>query len=261
MLVRTDYVETQKQLTVASDGHGWITHIRSALARGLPEFTPTVLPHDGTMIICGSGPSLPQSIEAIRTQQAARRPICAVKGTHDFLVAQGIEPTLFVSVEPRDRCDQVRLHTAKTLYYLASRVHPAVFDQLADRNVVLFHTYGNDHEVPELAGKILVGGGTTSGLRAVTLGYLMGFAKFVLYGFDSCLADDGKTKRFTGEQAGTVIDRWVNGRRFLCNGAMAMQADEFQNYYSLFPDIAFDVPGNGLIAAILAERTRLGKRT
>ena len=259
MLVRTDYQETQKHLAVASDGHGWVSHIRAALARDLPEFIPTTLPHDGTFVVCGSGPSLPESLEAIRAQQAKRRPICAIKGTHDYLVEQGIEPSLFVSVEPRDRSQQVRLQTTRTLYYLASRVHPAVFDQLEDRNIIVFHTYGTDNDLPELAGRLLVGGGTTSGLRAITLGYLMGFAKFVLYGFDSCLATDGQTKRFSGEQAGTVLDRWVNGERFLCNGAMAMQADEFQQIYNVFPDITFEIPGNGLLAAIVKERRRLGK--
>lgn len=256
--LRCDYRQTEASLPPPLDPR---ENILSALARGLPEFQPAFFPHDGTMVVCGSGPSLPSFLEELKGEREKRRPIVAVKGAHDLLCEHGIEPNVFISCEARPRLENIRRKNPNTLYLLSARCAPEVFDWLSDCNVMVFHTFApQEGEMPELAGKQLVGGGTTSGLRAVTVGYLMGFAKFVLYGFDSCLAPD-RRKRFDSGQMRPeqTVTRILRGRRFLCNGAMAMQADEFQEYYNVLPGVTFEVKGDGLIAAIVAERRRLGK--
>ena len=103
-----------------------------------------------------------------------------------------------------------------------------------------------------------VGGGTTSGMRAINIGYLLGYRKFVLYGYDSCNRADG-IKRFTGEMTGPTMDVYVGpeGKKFTCNAAMAQQANEFQMIYSVMPDITVEAVGPGLIAAIIKERQSL----
>ena len=258
-LRKTDFRETERQIRAADDGDMWRGHIRSAIARGLPEFQPALFPHDGHMVLVASGPSLPRFVEDIRKERAQGRPICAVKGAHDFLCEQGIEPDMWVSVEPKARLENVQRKNDRTVYFLASRCNPHLFDWLDDRKVMLFHTYSDrESHIDELKGRQVIGGGTTSGLRACTLAYLMGFKKQILYGFDSCLADDGKTKRFTGEMAGHTVDRIVGGKRFLCNGALAMQADECQMYFQVLPGLEWDVKGDGLIAAIMEERRKRG---
>jgi hypothetical protein len=116
--------------------------------------------------------------------------------------------------------------------------------------------------MPEMSGVQMIGGGTTSGLRAVTLFYLLGFASFELYGFDSCIDLKTKKKRFDSGamKPEQLVDRIVYGRRFICNGAMAMQADEFQEYYKMLPDATFESHGGGLIAALIDHRKKLGLR-
>lgn len=254
---RTDYRETMASVKVADAS---LENIRAALSRDLPEFYPALAPHDGTFVVCASGPSLPQFLDEIRKERELRRPICAVNGAHDFLCENGIEPDYFLTVDPRAMPQNLKRINDHTVYLLSSRCHPSVYDALAGKKIVQFHSWQDGDSVPELAGKQVIGGGTTSGLRAITIGYLMGHAKFVCYGLDSCLAEDRKTKRFTGEQAGKVVDRIIGGRTFYCNVAMALQADEFQEYYGVFPDITIDVKGDGLIAAIIAERKKRGLR-
>jgi uncharacterized Rossmann fold enzyme len=258
--LQTDYRKTEASLPAPADG---TENIRSALRRNLPEFQPALFPHDGKIVVCGSGPSLPSFIEEIRAERANRRPIIAVKGAHDLLCENGIEPDAFVSCEAKPRLENVQRKNDHTAYFISSRCSPELFDWLKGKKVLMWHSYSDNgvDAMPELAGQQLIGGGTTSGLRAVTLGYLLGFSKFVLYGFDSCLALD-KRKRFNSGvmRPEQIVDRIVRGRRFLCNGAMSMQADEFQEYYKLFPDITFDVKGDGLIAALVSERRRLGRR-
>lgn len=253
----TNYLETEKQLTV-SGGSDVKPNVISALKRNLPEPRPALCSHDGTFVVVGSGPSLPDFVEEIRQERAMGRPICSVKGSHDFLCENGIEPDLFLSVEPRARTEQLKHANDHTTYLIASRCDPEMFDHLEGKKLLCWHSWSNNENWPELKGKLLIGGGTTSGLRAVTFGYVQGFRNFVLYGMDSSLAPDKMTKRFTGEKAGAVLDRIVGGRTFYCNGAMALQADEFQEYYKVMPDIHIEAKGDGLIAAIIAERKKMG---
>jgi hypothetical protein len=82
----------------------------------------------------------------------------------------------------------------------------------------------------------------------------------VLYGYDSCNRADG-IKRFTGEKTGPTLDVYVGDgpkkRKFICNAAMAQQANEFQMIYTVMPDIAVEAKGPGLIAAIIEERRKM----
>lgn len=259
-MIETNYIETEKSLRV-SGGDDVKPNVISALSRDLPEPAPALCSHDGKFVVVGSGPSLPKFLDDIKQERLKGRPICAVKGAHDFLCENGIEPDLFLSVEPRARTEQLRLANDHTTYLLASRCDPLMFDHLSGKRVIRWHSWSNNENWKELKGKLLIGGGTTSGLRAVTFGYVQGYRNFILYGMDSCLADDRKTKRFTGEEAGAVVDRIIDGRTFYCNGAMALQADEFQEYYKTMPDIHFDIKGDGLLAAIVAARKSRGLRT
>ncbi len=244
-----------------------VAAIKAASARGLPEFVPALVSHDGWMVIVGSGPSLPTFIDQIKEQRAKGRPICCVKGAHDFLCEHGVEPDLFVSVEPRDRRHNIRKKNSHTVYLLASRVAPEMFDYLADCKVMLWHSRGRYEELEALDEKQRqhsIGGGSTSGLRAICLGYAMGFRNFILVGFDSCLGPDGNKRfdsgKFEGVTCEVTVGTPLEGRRFVGNMAMIAQANEFQRAtYMILPDAHFDVWGDGLIAAIVNERKQQGK--
>lgn len=235
-------------------------NIRSALARNLPELAPAICAHDGTFVIVASGPSMPSFIEDIRKEYDLGRPICAVNGAYDFLVENGITPNFFLTVDPRPMPQNCTKPQQDTIYLLASRVNPEVFDRLTNHKVMLWHSWSQEPECNAWKGRFGIGGGTTSGLRSINIGYILGFRKFVMYGMDSCLAEDRDTKRFTGEIVGDgrVIDMIVGERTFYCNGALAQQANEFQKVYEGMPDASIESKGDGIIAAILAERRRLG---
>jgi uncharacterized Rossmann fold enzyme len=252
-------------------------HIHAALGRGLPELAPALCSHDGTFVVAGSGPSLPQFVDALREEFSRGRPVCAINHAHDFLIEQGMEPTFFLTLDPRPRAGHhLRFVCEKTIYLLASRVHPEMFDRLKDHKVMLWHSWAAQDEAEsiwESRKSFLLGGGTTSGMRAVTVGYVLGFRKFVLYGMDSCLAPDGMTKRFNGDKSGQTVNvqvgRYVgaeescdpNARWFTCNHAMAQQGNDFIHAYRDMPDVSFEVKGDGLLAAIVEEMKCMGLRT
>ena len=236
-------------------------NIRSALARKLPELAPAPTAHDGTFVCVASGWSMPSFVDEIRKHQESGRPIVSVKAAHDFLCENGIKPDLWINLDPRDRTDQIKHANDHTVYMVASRCPPITFDKLQGKKILLWHSWTDSEEQKAFpAGKLAIGGGTTSGMRAINIGYILGYRKFVLYGYDSCNRADG-IKRFTGEMTGPTLDVYVGDgpdrQKFVCNAAMAQQANEFQMVYTVMPDITVEAKGPGLIAAIINERKRL----
>jgi hypothetical protein len=238
-------------------------HIESAIARDLPELQPAICAHDGTMVIVGSGPSLATFADEIKAERDKGRPIWAVKGAHDWLMERDIAPDVFLSIEPRDRRNNIQHANDTTVYLLASRVCPEVFDHLSGKNVMVWHCASSDDENEVLMRhrKYGIGGMSTSGLRAVDVGVHQGYRNFVMYGMDSCNAPDGITKRIDGSLTGQQQDVIVGGRKFICNVAMAKQAADFQYLYARLPGIHIDVKGDGLLAAINAQRAKQGFAT
>lgn len=242
---------------------GITAHIEHSIGLGLPELSPAICSHDGNMVIVGSGPSLFEHVDEIRKEQESGRPICAIKGAHDYLISHDIYPELFLSIDPRDRRNNVQRESKDTVYLLASRVCPEMFSHLKGRNVMLWHAMCGDDENEMLSkhNKYMIGGMSTSGLRAVNVGVFMGYRNFTMYGMDSCNGSDGITKRIDGSLTGQRQDVVVAGRSFICNVAMAKQAYDFQYLYQILPGVHIDVKGDGLLAAINAERKRQGKWT
>lgn len=251
------------ELTVqaAGDPAELAENVRSALSRGLPELAPAPCVHDGTFVCVASGWSMPSFIDEIKEHRKAGRPIVSVKVAHDFLCENGVEPDLWINLDPRDRTKGIQRANDRTNYLVASRCPPVTFEHLKGKKITLWHSWTEGEEMKAMgAGKLAIGGGTTSGMRAINIGYVLGFRKFVLYGYDSCNRADG-IKRFTGEKTGPTLDVYVGDgpekRKFICNAAMAQQANEFQMIYTVMPDIAVEAKGPGLIAAIIEERRKM----
>lgn len=202
---------------------------------------------------------MPSFVDEIREHQRAGRPIVSVKAAHDFLCENGITPDLWVNLDPRDRTSGIQRANDHTVYLVASRCPPVTFEHLKNRKILLWHSWTDSPEIKAVgAGKLAIGGGTTSGMRAINIGYILGYRKFVLYGYDSCNRADG-IKRFTGEKTGPTLDVFIGAekRKFICNAAMAQQANEFQMIYTVMSDITVEAKGPGLIAAIIEERRKL----
>lgn len=238
-----------------------VENIRHSLTLSVPELQIATFKHDGTFVICGSGPSIEDHVEEIRADKEAGKPICAVKDCYDFLVSKGIIPDLYLSVEPRYK--PIKTPQKESAYLLASRCNPRMFEDLKDYRVVMWHSWSREDELAVLDGKPCIGGGTTSGLRAVNVGYCLGFRKFKMYGMDSSLGKRGE-KRINQDKLGnevkTIEVSLENGEVYITNMAMAAQANEAQSIYDSMPDVSVDVIGSGLIPAIWKLRKERGLR-
>lgn len=230
----------------------------AAIARGYPQVKQAQEAKTGAILLVASAPSVKGQLELIKKMKAAGSPIVAIKGAHDWLIENGVMPDYALAIDPQEHRIAFYKPQASVHYMIASQCHPAMFDNLDGYQVTIWHPYvkkGQDR--PKKA--MLIGGGTTSGLRAISLFYVLGYRQFELFGFDSC--NDGELLRVNGDglkDGDKLIEVKIdpNGETFDCNMSMALQAEHFQTYYDYLPDATFNGHGRGLIQAIIKKRNQ-----
>jgi len=253
-----------------------VRHMRYAFAQGYPTLQK-VQPHDGEAVLVGSGPSIADEVERIRALKEQGHMVCAIKGAHDFLIGHGIIPDMAVAVDPQEKIAELYRHAHYGVrYYMATQCHKAVFDALRGHKVVIWNVY--TRSVKEHWEKYFrkknspqrlhfVNGGSTSGLRSIGLAWVMGYRKLHLFGYDSCLkaGPDASLEelkaadlKIGGVKSRTedVIAINADDRRFYCDPAMALQANEFLPQLEHMWDMRLKAYGNGLIPWIV-ERAAL----
>lgn len=253
------------------DAEGRIEHILSSLKRDLKEFGPSDA-HDKEICVVGSGPSVKSQIKKIRALRKKGVMILAIKGAHDFLIQNNIIPDAAVAVDPQPhivRCFRKKLpkgELKRPAYLIASQCCPEVFDYLSDQNVILWHLLAPS-AAKTLKGKLMIGGGSTSGSRGIVLGWMMGFRTFHLFGFDSCLQGDGdnKLRKITGERWGgknengkieRILELVCEGKTYYADPAMAAQATEIQDVVKMLEGSRFKAYGKGLIQTIFKANAK-----
>lgn len=255
-------------------------HVRHCMGLGLKVFTPTETPHDLEAVLVGSGPSVKTQVNKLKSLRKKKNMVFfGIKGGHDFLLDNKIQPDFGVAVDPLEKIHKQNFlrKAEKCVYFIASQCHPTLFDTLVERgeNVVIWHLLTNslsdwakDTSSP-IYQHYMIPGGSTSGLRGIVLAYSMGFRKFHLFGYDSCL--QGKRRKVNGEEMyekegpdgkPNIMKLTVGGKQFLCDPAFASQANEFQDLMkSLWKaDDPYTIKpyGEGLIQQICRERYREG---
>ncbi len=233
-------------------------NIAASLERGLPEVLQSFPAREGHVAIVGSGPSVLTQLDKIRELRAAGVPIVAVRDSHDWLIENGIVPEFALSVDPLPAAAECFRNPRKDIqYFIASQAHPKMFDYLEGMNVGLWHCYMQKGQT--YPKRMLISGGSTSGLRAISLFYVLGWRDFLLFGLDCCLT--GNKLRLNGDSTKpndsvTPVSVEPEGEVFYCNTAMMQQAQQFQDYYDIMPDATFQAFGRGLIKAIIEKRSR-----
>lgn len=225
--------------------------------KGLP-WIDQAEPHDRTMILVGGGPSLRENMLSLRMEEGD---VFAMNGTHDYLVNAGITPHGMIILDSRpDNARFVSDPQDGTTYYVSAVCHEDVLSALEGHDVKL---WANTSEATEGVGSpITINGGSTVGLKAMCLGYALGYRKFSLYGYDSCYRlDDGHAYPQNLNDGETINETWVGGRKFFCAPWMAKQGSEFIHTVKTFQAAGCHITltGDGLIPEI--ARVMAGGKT
>lgn len=209
--------------------------------------------HDGVVAIVGGGPSL--SLEMI--ERLPKK--CLLLGLnaaatwlrdHRKPCAQMVldaRPEMVGMIEPR-----------AFSHIIASQCHPSVFDVSLGTPTV-YHP-----NVPGLAELLpkdtpLIGGGTTVGLQAMVVAYVLGYRKIHLIGMDSSYrGDEGHAYPQPLNDDDKRIEVIVAGKTFQAAPWMAQQAEEFQGVAASLANMGCEiiVHGDGLLPAVAHELAR-----
>jgi hypothetical protein len=160
---------------------------------GLPELHQPFAAHARPLVVLSGGPSVADTFRD-RPENAY---IATVNKSLKFAADNHIRSHFCGVMDPgAHMVDEVPVYSGVT-YFIASIVHPSVIRALVSKKnrITLWHARGKE-QLNELYGpRLSVGGGSTMGLRWVTLGYTLGFREFHLHGLDSSFRD-GKTHAY-----------------------------------------------------------------
>lgn len=238
-----------------ADDETLFQNMESAVARGYPQVLKQEPIKEGMITLVASGPSVSTQIDVIRKMSKTTL-VVAIKDAHDWLIDNGVIPDYALAIDPQEHRISFYKPNTGVEYMIASQCHKAMFDNLEGHKVTIWHPYVmKGQNRPK--NTMLIGGGTTSGLRAISLFYVLGWRQFALFGFDSCLDGDKLRVNGSGLKEGdqlTEIRIDQEGETFYCNAAMALQAEHFQTYYDYLPDAQYYGFGQGLIQAIIKKR-------
>ena len=222
-----------------------------------------VVPHEANDFECmilGGGPSLGDFEDEIKRNRADGVKLITLNGSYNWAIAHGLTPSAQIVVDARPFNARFTKPVVDGCRYLiASQCHPSVFEGLPPDRTFIWHTMAEqiqDILEKEYGVSWPVPGGSTVLLRAIPLLRMLGYRKFILYGCDSCLAEDGKHHAYEQPENENpyVFPVIVNpgGRIFRCAAFHASQANEFIDMVKLLGDeIELDVKGDGLLAYIL----------
>lgn len=238
-----------------------VENIRSAIARNIQQIKPHMLQNTPVMILAG-GPTLNQFEDEIRQKRDEGMKLITTNGTYNWCLERGIVPSAQIIVDAREfnkRFVETIHPTCK--YFLASQCHPAVFDAVPPEQTYIWHAAmyeGIADELDALYGPkdeawFPVPGGSTVMLRALPLLRMLGFHRFEIYGFDSCLMDgEHHAYRQDENEYERRVKVSIGGRVFECHAWMASQLQEFVDLMrKLADEVQLVVHGNGAIAHII----------
>ena len=241
-----------------------LEHMRLACERDLPWIEPVAKRHGRPLALVGGGPSLAETWGQVRFIKLNGGHVWALNGTHDYLIERALIPNAMVMLDSREENVQfVQNPRMDVTYYIAARCHPAVFDALEGYSVVLWHSFIDGAEDLKIIcdrPAVLVGGGSTVGLRAMYLAWVvLGYTRLALFGYDSSYRGDENHAYEQALNAGdTVMPVYANGEKFMATAWMGNQVQGFmEQARQMIPEgCEIKVFGDGLlphVAKLLSE--------
>jgi hypothetical protein len=246
-------------------------HCEIAMEAGFPILTggnPRII--DNPTVIVGTGPSAIALLPEIRARYERGEEIIAIKGAHDWLIANGIIPRAAIAMDPQKaRAKCFRKLQRKVLYLCASQMHPDTWEHMRGFQTLIWHTRieaDQERTRPEWSGRFIVPCCTTTGNNSLILLHRLGRRNFHLYGFDSSIPEPrtlvermlakvrGRLIKLDGFRARrdkritTVV---VDGRSYQTTAELVQQAQEIYPLLKFLRDASVSAYGDGSYQAVL----------
>lgn len=196
-------------------------------------------------VVC-YGPSLNDTWEQIKNFKY----IITCSGAHKFLIEKGIIPTWHCEVDPREHKVKLIGTPHKDVEYLiASTCHKAVFDHLEGFSIKLWHVFANEEEALRILppNEWALTGGSSVGLRAMTIARFLGFTDLHIFGMDGNSGKSGKHASEHPNQPKDFVITTYNGKEFETTAAYLECAKQTWHELDQMPDVKATFYGDGLV--------------
>lgn len=238
-----------------------VQNVKSNIAKDWPRLE-WADEHDRTAILVGGGPSINDNVDSLKARIESGAEIWALNGTAGWCYSHNIIPDYQVIADARPENIDFLANAIKTQIILASQCHPALFTtpgKYGGIKPIMFHMAEPSEIQPLLYDEPqkdvpLIGGGSTVGLVAIAILYVMGYRKVILYGFDSSV-DGSKHHAYRQEMndGDIIIDVMLpSGETFRAATWMVNQAQQFLHLASEMADkgMTITVTGKGLLPTL-----------
>lgn len=215
-------------------------HVAHALGLGLAEIEPQARRRD-TLSLIANGPT---ALDAPLTGVTM-----ACNGALSLFTAKGLAPTWWIACDPQELvADFLRDAPEETTYLVASKCHPAVFERLRGRKVLIWHV--DDDGAADLTSPAKVPTATSVTLCAMSVASrLLGFSDIETWGWDGCYRD-GRDHAVPQRHVAQTITNLVGRRRFTTTPTWCAEAVDAR-LQIIGADYRVQVRGRGMFDAIL----------
>lgn len=218
--------------------------------------------HDGRCAIVGASPSVKNYVQEIAAYRADNHNmVMSLNAAHRWLINRNIIPNIHVIFE----IDLTDPYTAlggapdyEVTYYIASCCNERILSSLKrEHKCVLWHAElppeGYHSLIADVfPGEFMVSGGYATFFRSLTIGQILGYRAFDLYGVDSSF--DGPSSHIEGYPIANMEPKekvWVqnggNTQAFTTQGGLAYQAQQVMEFCKVNPDVELRIHGDGLM--------------
>ena len=243
-------------------------NIRINIQRGLPQIRPYDTQEGKVLNLVGGGSSLKEEKvygHLLDTYLRGTK-VVTVNGSYKWCLDRDIKPSAQIVLDSREFNNRfVDPVIDECKYLISSQCHPSLFDKLEGKSVYIWHCAGDDSVdlLEDVYGEdyFPVMGGSTVITRAIHLLRMLGFPKFEIYGFDSCIIDEHHAYEQSENDVEEFMDVVVSAKEFKCTAAHYHQAKEFVDMISKTGqcyDLA--VHGDGLISHIIKNPDLLQRK-
>jgi FkbM family methyltransferase len=182
--------------------------------------------------------------------------VMTCSGAHKFLLERGIIPTWHVDLEPREHKIKMLGTPHKDVQYLiASTVHPRYFDQLKGHDVKLWHIFANEADGARVLprGEWQITGGSSVGLRCMTLARFLGFTNLHIFGMDGSFSDIGSHADVHPNTPKERYETEYKGKKYITTPSMLFCAKETARELDQMPGVTAKFYGTGLLQDMMKD--------
>jgi len=219
-------------------------HVEAALSRGLKEVEITALRKESLRIVA-NGPS---ALAAPLTGA----PTLAVNNALRLFVERGLAPDFWIASDPQECvADFLRDAPMETVYLVASKCHPTVFEALKGRQILLWHC-SEPATLDLLVGRLVIQSSVSVTLCALNLMPVLGYHRLETWGWDGCYLAGRDHAVSQPHSPDDITVQLGPKRRFSTTKSWAAEAQEAV-YLCEGLRRQLTIRGRGMIGAILRQ--------